>query len=108
MTTNMKIEVLMGHPKGPHVLCPVDNPTQVEEALPEGWCVGDHWWCSSPDAKQEDGRWLLPLMRVEDMERQRTVVSVDFAVGSDYTVETTLDNTGNVVSSRFLTSGQDD
>lgn len=59
----MKIEVLMDHPNGPHVLCPIEDPGAVEDALPEGWTVGWSWCMSPPEALQADGRWLLALMR---------------------------------------------
>lgn len=59
-----KIEVMLDHPEGPRVLCPVDDPGAVEDALPYGWTVG-HWWTdSSIEDKQPDGRWLLKLICV--------------------------------------------
>lgn len=46
----------------PYVIAPIEDPMAVEEAVGKhGLMVGDSWWCSSPDQKQSDGRWLLYL-----------------------------------------------
>lgn len=67
MTDKSKqIEVLMDHPSGPRVLCPVDDPGAVEDALPEGWTVGWSWCMSRPEDRQDDGRWLLALERIPE------------------------------------------
>jgi len=61
-----RIEVLMDHPRGPRVLCPVGDPGEVEDALPEGWTVGWSWCMSQPEDQQADGRWLLSISRLDE------------------------------------------
>ena len=55
--------------KCPHIICPVDDPIAVEQAInPLGWCVGDAWWSSDPEQEQEDGRWLLYVSPLSDYD----------------------------------------
>ena len=59
------IDVYSTSDMGPaYIIAPVGNPGAVEAALPNGWCVGDGWWASSPSQKQLDGRWLLYLTSI--------------------------------------------
>jgi len=59
--TTLSIELFMDGPEAPYVIAPVDDMGRVEDAMPEGWCVGHSWWNSRPEDKQADGRWKLFL-----------------------------------------------
>jgi hypothetical protein len=74
MATDPQIVVLLDHPRGPSVLCPVSDPGAVEDALPDGWTVGDYWWSSSPEDQQPDGRWLLRLERLDKFDQGTVLI----------------------------------
>ena len=71
MSDYQSIEVF-AKARPPYVICPVEDPMKVEDAVSKhGLTVGDSWWASSAEQKQPDGRWLLYL---SDAKTYKTLV----------------------------------
>jgi hypothetical protein len=62
----MRLNLVGLREKPPFIVCDVDDPIAVEDAIGLlGFTVGMNWSCSGAEQEQPDGQWTLYVSRRE-------------------------------------------